>query len=162
MQNDASGIPNFEFRIPQCGRLLGVDYGTVRVGLSVCDADRLISSPLDTYRRRSNLLDAEYFQKLVADEEIVGLVVGLAISLNGTEGPKAKECRDYAAWLNGLTNLPVAFQDERFTTHYANDVLENLGLNPRERKERRDAVAAQVILQVWLEAAALDRDAKIG
>jgi putative Holliday junction resolvase len=143
--------------IPAKGRLLGIDYGTVRVGLAICDAERRISSPLDTYRRRNTVLDAEHFQKLVAEEEIVGLVVGLAISLNDTEGPKAKECRDYAAWLSGVTNLPIAFQDERFTTHYANDVLANLNLNPRERKERRDAVAAQVILQVWLEADALDR-----
>jgi len=148
--------------IPAAGRLLGVDYGTVRVGLAVCDIDRRIASPLCVYRRRSIEHDAAYFRDLVKEERAVGFIVGLAISLNSTEGPKAKECRDYATWLTATTGLPCDFQDERFTTHYADDVMENAGVKPWDRKKHRDAIAAQAILHVWLEAAALDRPAANG
>ncbi|CAN5222030.1 Holliday junction resolvase RuvX [soil metagenome] len=142
---------------PTTGRLLGIDPGTVRIGLAVCDTDRHVASPLEIYTRRGDSADAAYFQKVVTEEKIVGLVLGLPISLNNTEGPKAKEGRAFAAWLTSITGLPVAFQDERFTTHYANDMLEQMGVRPKHRRGKLDAIAAQVILQVWMESAALDR-----
>lgn len=143
--------------IPATGRLLGIDPGTVRIGLAVCDAERRVSSPHDNYRRRGEALDAEYFQQLVREECIVGFVVGLPISLNDSEGGKAHESRKFAEWLTNMTGLPVAFQDERFTTHYANDMLDQMGVKPQHRKGKLDAIAAQVILQIWLETNALDR-----
>jgi len=138
--------------IPKKGRLLGVDYGTVRVGLAVCDPDRIIASPLETYTRRTLAEDAIYFANLVRIERVLGLVVGLAIHVNGDEGIKAKECRDYAAWLTGVTGLPVAMWDERFTSSLAEDALLEAGLTSKKRKSRRDRVAAQMILQAYLEA----------
>jgi putative Holliday junction resolvase len=138
--------------IPAKGRLLAVDAGRIRVGLAVCDADRRIASPLETYTRRSEAHDADYFRKLIEIDNIVALVVGLPISLNGTEGPKALECRQYGAWLEGVTGLPVAFHDERFTTSQAEDALWDAGLSHKKRKDRRDRVAAQLILQGYLEA----------
>lgn len=142
---------------PATGRLLGIDPGSVRIGLAICDADRRVSSPLDNYRRRGDALDAEHFRRLVADEKIVGLVLGLPVSLNDSEGPKAKESRAFADWLTAATGLPVSFQDERYTTHYANDMLEQMGVKPQHRKGKLDAIAAQVILQIWMESNALDR-----
>src|SRR6185437_17182101 len=98
------------------GRLLGVDFGTVRVGLAVSDADGIIASPLETCLRKDAATDAAYFAKLAADERIVGLVVGLPLHMGGEEGIKAKEARDYGAWLAKATHLPVTFWDERCTT----------------------------------------------
>lgn len=138
--------------IPPKGRLLGVDYGTVRIGLAISDPDRIIASPLETYARRSLADDAEYFAKLVPRERIVGLVVGLAMHSGGEEGIKAKECRDFAAWLTGITKIPAVLWDERFTTSLAEDMLQEAGLTKKKRKARLDRVAAQLILQAYIEA----------
>ncbi len=134
------------------GRLLGIDTGTVRVGLAVSDPDRILASPLDTYTRQNPDADAEYFQRIVKTEQIVGLVVGLPISLNDTEGPKAKEARDYAEWLTQITGLPVAFADERFTSSIAEDALIAGGVKRDKRKGKRDRIAAVLILQGYLDS----------
>ena len=133
------------------GRLLGVDFGTVRVGLAVSDPDRLIASPFETYARKDAKADAAYFQRVVASEKIVGLVVGLPLHTGGEEGIKAKEAREYGAWLTEATGLPVLFWDERCTTAAAEDALWDAGLSHKKRKDRRDRVAAQLILQGFLE-----------
>lgn len=133
-------------------RLLGVDTGAVRVGLAVCDPDRIIASPLATYERRDESRDAEYFRRVVADEKIGGLVVGLPVRADGTDGPKAIEARAFGAWLARVTGLPVWYQDERFSTVEAEGHLWRAGLTHRRRKERRDRVAAQVFLQAYLDA----------
>ena len=76
-------------------RLLGVDYGRVRIGLAVSDADRIIASPLTTYRRGSRAEDAEFFRKVIEEESIGSLVVGLPIHLSGEEGQMAAEARTF-------------------------------------------------------------------
>lgn len=134
------------------GRLLGVDYGTVRVGLAVSDRDRIIASPLATYTRKNPDADAAYFLKLVSWEEVVGLVVGLPVHTNSREGVKAAEARQYGAWLAQVTRLPVVFADERFTTAEAESALWDAGLTHKRRKGRRDQVAAQIMLQAYLDA----------
>jgi putative holliday junction resolvase len=138
--------------IPVNGRLLGVDYGAVRVGLAISDADRIIASPIATRVRAGADADAAYFRHLVAEERVVGLVVGLPVHLNGREGVKAKEARQFGAWLAETTGLPIVFADERFTTVDAESALWNAGLTHRKRKERRDRVAAQIMLQAYLDA----------
>jgi len=134
------------------GRLLGVDFGTVRVGLAVSDPDRLIASPFETYVRKDAKADGAYFAQVVAAEKIVGLVVGLPLHTGGEEGIKAKEARDYGQWLTETTGLPVVFWDERCTTAAAEDALWDAGLSHRKRRDRRDRVAAQLILQGFLDA----------
>ncbi|QEL18809.1 Holliday junction resolvase RuvX [Limnoglobus roseus] len=137
--------------LPARGRLLGIDPGTVRIGLAVCDPDRIIASPHGTYERRSPDADAAFFRQLMKAEQIVGFVVGLPISLNDTEGPKAKESREFAMWLTAETGLPVAFSDERFTSSYAEDSLIAAGVRRDKRKGKRDRIAAQFILQAFLD-----------
>jgi putative holliday junction resolvase len=134
------------------GRLLGVDFGTVRVGLAVSDPDRIIASPIATRERAGADADTVYFRELVAAERIAGLVVGLPVHLNGREGIKAVEARKFGAWLAEATGLPIVFADERFTTVEAESALWNAGLTHRKRKQRRDRVAAQIMLQAYLDA----------
>jgi putative pre-16S rRNA nuclease len=134
------------------GRLLGVDYGTVRVGLAVSDPDRIIASPLATLSRKNPDADAAYFRELALNEQIAGLVVGLPVHTNGREGMKAAEARKYGAWLAEISGLPVTFADERFTTVEAEDALWDAGLTHKQRKGRRDRVAAQIMLQAYLDA----------
>ena len=133
-------------------RLLGVDFGNVRVGLAVTDPDRKLAFPLATYERRGAEADAEYFRTLVEREEVGGLVVGLPVHLDGREGEKAAQARAFGGWLAQVTNLPVVFWDERFTTVQAESALWEAGLTHKKRKARRDRVAAQLLLQAYLDA----------
>ncbi|MBX9626649.1 MAG: Holliday junction resolvase RuvX [Gemmataceae bacterium] len=137
---------------PTTGRLLGVDFGTVRVGLAVSDPDRIIASPLETLTRASEASDRTYFQRLVAAERVVGLVVGLPLHMSGDESQKSREARAFGGWLAGVTGLPVAFWDERHTSSMADDVMLAAGLKRDKRKARLDRVAAQFILQAYIEA----------
>jgi putative Holliday junction resolvase len=133
------------------GRLLALDVGDVRIGIAVCDRDRVMASPYDQYTRRNAQKDAEYFAQLVRAEQIVGLVVGLPLNMNGTEGPKAVAYRKYGDWLAGVLGLPVVFFDERLTTHAAQGMLLDAGLSRQKRKERLDKLAATLILQAYLD-----------
>jgi putative Holliday junction resolvase len=134
------------------GRILGVDYGSVRIGLAVSDPDRRIASPLTTYQRRGQEADVAYFKKLVEDEQIVLIVVGLPVHLSGQEGAKAREARELGQWLGKATSLPIVFWDERFTTVEAEGHLLSAGLTRKRRRERIDRVAAQILLQSYIDA----------
>ncbi len=133
-------------------RLLGVDFGNVRIGLSISDAGRMLASPLETYARQGREADAAHFLAVIAREEVGGLVVGLPVHLDGREGQKAAEARAFGAWLGAATGLPVTFFDERFSTVQAESALWAAGLTHKKRKARRDRVAAQMFLQAYLEA----------
>jgi putative Holliday junction resolvase len=139
-------------------RLLGVDYGSVRVGLAVSDPGRKIAFPLATYTRRGTARDAAYFAELVREEGIGRIVVGLPVHLSGREGQKAEEARAFGRWLAEATGLPVVFWDERFTTVQAESALWEAGLTHKRRKERRDRVAAQMLLQAYLDAGCPDHE----
>jgi putative Holliday junction resolvase len=133
-------------------RILGIDYGTVRVGLAISDPDRKIAFPLSTHERRNQDQDATYFKKVAEDEEVGLLLVGLPIHLDGRESEKAKESIAFGQWLNQITGLPVAFADERFSTVQAEAALWSAGLTHKRRKARRDQVAAQIVLQAYLDS----------
>ena len=132
-------------------RLLGVDFGSVRVGLAVTDPDRKFAFPLATHHRRGRDEDAAFFHDVVEREEVGGLVVGLPVHTDGREGQKAAEARAFGKWLAETTGLPAAYFDERFTTAQAESALWGAGLTHKRRKERRDRVAAQMMLQGYLE-----------
>jgi putative Holliday junction resolvase len=132
--------------------LLGFDYGTVRVGLAVTDPDRIIASPLETYARRSEDADAAHYVRIATDQRAMGLVVGLPLHADGRESDKSREARLFGAWLASLLKLPVVFWDERFTTALAEDALLAANLNHKKRRDRRDRVAAQMILQNYIDA----------
>jgi putative Holliday junction resolvase len=129
-----------------------VDFGTVRVGLAVSDPDRKIAFPLEVHERRGTEAEAAFFRAVVEREEIGGLVVGLPVHTDGTEGEKAVQARTYGAWLAEVTGLPVTFHDERFTTVHAEAALWEAGLTHKRRRQRRDKVAAQMLLQAYLDA----------
>lgn len=137
--------------IPNSGRLLGVDYGKVRVGLAVTDSERRLASPLTTYTRRDDEADARFFRDLVKAEEVVGLIVGLPVHNDGREGEQALAAREFGTWLSHITGLAVAYWDERFSTSEAEGFLLAAGMTRQKRKGRRDRVAAQIVLQSYLD-----------
>ena len=127
------------------GRVAGIDYGTVRVGIAVTDRERLLASPLATYTRRGPAADAEYFQRLVREEQIVRFVVGLPVHLDGRESQKSFEAREYGTWLHQVTGVEVVYFDERFTTSDAEGLLLASELTKKKRKARLDKLAAQIM-----------------
>lgn len=138
--------------MPAPTRILAIDPGKVRIGLAVSDAERRLASPLTIYTRKNDDLDALFFREVVAEEEIGLLLVGLPVHTTGNEGVQAQAARALGGKLQSWTGLPCIFYDERFTTQFAESILWNAGLTHRRRKERRDKVAAQMLLQSFLDA----------
>ena len=140
------------------GRIGGVDYGTVRIGIAIGDLEVNMASPLENYNRRSERLDAEYFTTLAREERLIRWVVGLPVHLDGGESQKSQEARRFGKWLGQLTDLPVHFFDERYTSSQAEEILEGANLTSKQRKSRLDALAAQIMLTAYLESGAQGQD----
>lgn len=141
-----------ESKLPNSGRLLGVDFGTVRVGLAICDPTQTWVTPLDTYTRRTERLDRQHFVKLAQEERLAGIVLGLPIHCDGKESQKSAEAREFGNWLTKVTECPVGYFDERFTTAEARRLLGETQLSAKKKKERLDGVAAHLILSHYLES----------
>jgi putative Holliday junction resolvase len=135
-------------------RIAGIDYGTVRIGIATADTTVGIAGLYETYTRRSERLDAEYFRTLATQERIVRFVVGLPVYASGNESQKSGEARAFGKWLEDATGVPVEFFDERYTSSEAEQVLIAAGLTKKRRKERLDQLAAQIMLTAYLEAGA--------
>lgn len=147
---ETSVQPDDDF--PAVGRLLGIDYGTKRVGLAMSSADQTFAGSLDNYNRRSPPLDLQYIQEVVREQQIVGLIVGLPVHQSGDEGGKAGEARQFGDWLSAGIGVPVRYWDERYTSAMAEQILQFAGLSKKKRQARKDKLAAQLILQAYLEA----------
>jgi putative holliday junction resolvase len=136
---------------PLQGTLLGIDYGTVRVGLALCDRGQTIAAPFQLIQRQASVEEAAFYQKLVTTEKVVGIVIGLPVHLSGKESAKSKEVQRYGNWLAKVTSLPVAYHDERFTSALAWNALQEGGLKASQRRKQLDKVAAQMMLQSYLD-----------
>ncbi len=134
------------------GRILGLDFGLRRVGGAISDPGRVIASPLEVYERKNDALDARHYRELVREQEIERIVVGLPVHTSGREGQLAGLARHWGAWLASATGLPVTFTDERYTSVEADNLMIQSGLKRQKRKELRDKLAAQILLQAYLDA----------
>ncbi len=151
-------VEHLNFPVPLKGRLAGIDFGTVRVGVAITDATQMIASPLEVYTRRNETLDEKFFSELVQLERIVGFVVGLPVHMSGDESQKSREAVAFGKWLERKTSVPVTWFDERYTTAMARDVLSQTNLSGKKRKAFLDKMAAQILLRAYL---ASDRDSEI-
>ena len=136
------------------GRIAGIDFGTVRIGIALAELEVGIAGPYETYVRRSKQLDAKYFQNLAENERLKKFVVGLPVHLNGAESQKSREARQFGQWLENLTGIPVEFFDERFTSSQAEVLLTEANLTKKGRRDRIDQLAAQIMLTAYLESGA--------
>ena len=135
------------------GRVAGIDYGRRRIGVAVCDALRILASPLCVHETSGDRdADAAFFRRLAADESLVGFILGLPVHADGTASEMSAEVERFGAWLGRITGLPVAFHDERYSSKEAAGLLAGVGLTRGRKKERADAVAAQVVLASWMDA----------
>lgn len=139
-------------QFPSSGRVAAVDFGSVRIGIAICDPDWILASPLEVIPAANWKEKGKTFHLLVERERIVAFVVGLPIHLDGGESQKSIECRAFARWLGDQTGLPVRLFDERFTTADANRRMADGRFSREKKKKRVDAVAALVLLESFLEA----------
>ena len=140
---------------PTPGARLGVDVGSVRVGVAVSDPGGVLASPLVTLPRdAAGGSDLDRLAELVREREAVEVVVGLPTSLSGRRGPAARGAEEYAAALAArVAPVPVRLTDERLTTVAASRTLSERGISGRRQRPVVDQAAAVLILQGWLDAA---------
>jgi putative Holliday junction resolvase len=137
-------------------KLLGLDLGERRIGVAVSDDTGIIASPLRIIDLKVDTLDS--IAVLARDLAVDGIVVGLPKGLRGDEGFQARQTREMAADIERRTNVPLLFWDERLTSAIADRVLAGAGRTDRQRRMQRDAIAAAVMLQSYLDANPLPRD----
>jgi len=142
------------------GRILGLDFGLKRVGAALSDPGRSIATPLETHERRDQAQDARHYKKLVAEEEVDRIVIGLPIHTSGREGDIASKARAWGAWLHSVTGLPVFYHDERYSSALADEVLIDSGVKRQKRKGLRDMLAARILLQDYLDAGCPETEAR--
>lgn len=141
--------------LPEHARLLGLDLGTKTIGLALSDVERRIATPLETIRRVKFGLDATALLKVAGQHAIAGLVIGLPINMDGTEGPRAQSTRAFVRNLLPLTSLPIVFWDERMSTMAVTRTLLDADASRAKRAAVVDKMAAAYILQGALDR--LDR-----
>lgn len=137
--------------LPPGRRLLGLDLGTKTIGLALSDNRLTIASPLETIRRAKFAADAAALVRIANEREVGGLVIGLPVSLDGTEGPRCQSVRQFARNLAPHLPLDVAFWDERLSTAVVERALIEADLTRKRRAEIVDKLAAAYILQGALD-----------
>lgn len=141
----------FAALLPREGAVAGLDLGTVTIGVAVSDLRRRVATPLETIRRKKFTLDAERLLAIAAGRGIRGFVLGLPVNMDGSEGPRAQSTRAFARNLERLTEIPIAFWDERLSTVAAERALLEADLSRKRRAGMIDHVAAGFILQGMLD-----------
>lgn len=142
---------DFAASLPPQGALLGVDLGTKTIGLAVSDPARRVASPLETIARKKFTPDVLRMLSVGASRKVAGVVLGLPVNMDGTEGPRAQATRAFARNLAPLTELPIAFWDERMSTAAVERMLISFDTTRKRRDEVVDKLAAAYILQGALD-----------
>jgi len=143
--------------LPPAGKLLGLDLGTKTIGVAVSDGLRYTATPLETIARTKFTADAARLLALIAENQAVGLVLGLPLNMDGSEGPRAQSTRAFARNLAQKTPLPVVFWDERLSTSAVTRMLIEADTRRERRTEVVDKLAASYILQGFLDSLRINR-----
>jgi putative Holliday junction resolvase len=132
-------------------RLLGLDLGDKTIGLALSDVSRTVASPMQTLAKKKFTANADELATLIAAHDVGGLVIGLPINMDGSEGPRAQSARQFAANLSGRIDVPIALWDERLSTAAVTRTLIEAEASRRRRAEVVDKLAAAYILQGALD-----------
>ena len=144
-------MAEFAAALPPSGALIGLDLGTKTIGVALSDPRRSIASPVETIKRSKFTRDAEQFEALAADRDVVGLVIGLPRNMDGSEGPRCQSARAFARNLSARWPHPIAFWDERLSTVAVERTLLEADASRRRRAAVVDKMAASFILQGALD-----------
>lgn len=140
-------------------RYLGIDYGSKRIGLAVGEPPTAPSAPLTTLSGKGVIdADVRAVAEVAEEYDIVEFVVGLPLNMDDTEGPQAKLTRRFGDALARVTSLPVHYVDERLSSFAAEELLRPAELTRGKKRARLDRIAAQVILQTFLDTQQADQD----
>ena len=131
-------------------RIMGIDYGDARTGIALSDLLCSIVGSTTVIRSRRMDKTLQEICRIVKEQDVGQIVVGLPKNMNGTEGPRAELCREFAKAVEEATGLPVALWDERRTTVEAHNILSEHNYHGKKRKDTVDAVAASLILEGYL------------
>ncbi|NJM84718.1 MAG: Holliday junction resolvase RuvX [Tabrizicola sp.] len=144
-------IESFVAALPPNRAIAGLDLGTKTIGVAVSDLRRSVATPVEVIQRAKFTLDASRLLALLAARGAAGIILGLPLNMDGSEGPRAQSTRAFARNLTALTPLPLAFWDERLSTVAAERALIEADTSRKRRKEVIDQVAAGYILQGALD-----------
>ena len=150
-------LEEFHATLPRNAAIAGLDLGDKTVGVAISDLRRIIATPSEVIRRVKFTDVAARLLEIIRVRDIRGIVLGLPLNMDGSEGPRVQSTRAFARNLERLTPLPIAFWDERLSTVAAERALLEADTSRKRRREVIDQVAAGYILQ-----GALDRMAHIG
>ncbi|HZP18742.1 MAG TPA: Holliday junction resolvase RuvX [Bauldia sp.] len=142
---------DFAAALPASGALIGIDLGTKTIGLALSDAGRRIASPLETIRRTKFAADAKRLLAVAAKHRAAGLVIGLPLNMDGSEGPRVQATRAFVRNLAALTDLPIGYWDERLSTAAVTRTLIEADRSRQRRAALVDKMAAAYILQGALD-----------
>ena len=137
--------------LPPAGKLLGLDLGTKTIGVATSDGLRYSATPLETIARTKFTADAERLKTLITQNAAVGIVLGLPLNMDGSEGPRAQSTRAFARNLAKLVDIPIAFWDERLSTSAVTRTLIEADIRRNKRAQVVDKLAASYILQGALD-----------
>ena len=130
---------------------LGLDLGEKTIGLAVSDGSLMIATPMETLKRSKFTADAERLSAVITERGVGGLVIGLPVNMDGSEGPRCQSARQFAENLLGRIDIPIAFWDERLSTAAVTRTLLEADVSRRRRAEVVDKMAAAYILQGALD-----------
>ena len=145
-------VKGFLSKLPEKGRLLGLDLGKKTIGLALSDVSRQIATPLETLQRTKFTNDASKLIALYDQHSVIGMVLGFPINMNGTQGPRCQASRDFARNLVACLQVPVLLWDERLSTAAVTNTLLDADLSRNKRAKVVDKMAAGYILQGALDA----------
>ncbi len=137
--------------LPRMQALMGLDLGTKTIGVAVSDSFQSVATPLETVKRKKFGIDAARLLEIIDNRSIGGIILGLPLNMDGSEGPRAQSTRAFARNLTKLTALPIGFWDERLSTVAAERALLEADTTRKRRSEVIDHVAASFILQGVLD-----------
>lgn len=135
----------------KANRIMGLDYGDVRIGIALSDVTHLIATGLETYTRKTNKLDIAHINKLIVENNVNLVVFGLPLNMDGSEGLRVVKTKSFAEKLKAESGVEVDFYDERLSSVDAEEILLSAGLRRDKRKEVIDKVASTLILQGYLD-----------
>jgi putative Holliday junction resolvase len=145
-------IDELRAAVPPRLRLMGLDIGEKTVGIAISDSDFRLAAPVETIRRTKFAADASRLASLMAERSVGGLVIGLPVNMDGSEGPRCQSVRHFAANLLKRMDVPIAFWDERLSTAAVTRAMLDLDVSRAKRAQAVDRMAAAYILQGALDA----------
>jgi putative Holliday junction resolvase len=144
-------FPEFQARLTAGRRLIGLDLGEKTIGMALSDTTLAVATPLKTLARGKFKTDAKLLTELMAEHGVGGLVVGLPLNMDGSDGPSAQSARAFARNFAGVSEIPILLQDERLSTAAVTRTLIDADASRRRRAQLVDKMAAAYILQTVLD-----------